>query len=57
MASKLHNTEVEVKITETKENCDHVQFLISEKGGGGRVAPELIEEDHTLSQGGYTIIS
>uniref|UniRef100_A0A0A9X0F7 Guanylate cyclase soluble subunit beta-1 n=4 Tax=Lygus hesperus TaxID=30085 RepID=A0A0A9X0F7_LYGHE len=50
VASKLHNTEVEVIITETKEKCDHVQFLISEKGGGGRVAPAPIEEDQILSQ-------
>ena len=33
VAASLHGAEVEVDILKTKEECDHVQFLITEKGG------------------------
>ncbi|XP_075234533.1 guanylate cyclase soluble subunit beta-1-like [Lycorma delicatula] len=49
VASKLHDTEVEVEITKTKEECDHVQFLITEKSGRGKVANTPIEEIQTMS--------
>nr|CAD7403925.1 unnamed protein product [Timema poppensis] len=44
VASKLHDTEVAVEILKTKEECDHVQFLITELSGPGRVShPEMAE--------------
>ncbi|PSN51153.1 Guanylate cyclase soluble subunit beta-1 [Blattella germanica] len=44
VASKLHGTEVEVEILKTKEECDHVQFLITELSGPGKVSrPEIAE--------------
>ncbi|KAL1130144.1 hypothetical protein AAG570_013082 [Ranatra chinensis] len=49
VASKLHGTEVEMKIIKTKEECDHVQFLITEKGSIGKVAPPQMSEPETLS--------
>ncbi|UYV65001.1 GUCY1B3, partial [Cordylochernes scorpioides] len=39
VASKLHNTEVEVEVYQSKKTCDHVQFLITEKGAD-RPGPE-----------------
>lgn len=51
MASKLHDTEVQVDILKTKAECDHVQFLITEKSNHGRIAPPAIEEIETLSLG------
>ncbi|XP_014243473.1 guanylate cyclase soluble subunit beta-1 [Cimex lectularius] len=50
VTSSLHNTEVKVEIIKTKEECDHVQFLITEKGGNGKVAPPDLNEFETLSQ-------
>ncbi|XP_014204890.1 guanylate cyclase soluble subunit beta-1 isoform X2 [Copidosoma floridanum] len=36
VAKKLHNTDVEMKILKTKDDdCDHVQFLITEQSGPG----------------------
>ena len=32
VAKNLHNSEVDVKVLKTKEECDHVQFVIIEKG-------------------------
>lgn len=55
VASKLHNTEVEVDILKTKEECDHVQFLITEKSGPRRQQLPEIDEIETLSLGTYTI--
>uniref|UniRef100_A0A8D8TAP2 Guanylate cyclase soluble subunit beta-1 n=1 Tax=Cacopsylla melanoneura TaxID=428564 RepID=A0A8D8TAP2_9HEMI len=50
VASKLHNTEVEVEILKTKEECDdHVQFLITEKSAPEKVELPQIEEIETLS--------
>ncbi|KAI5702755.1 hypothetical protein M8J76_012267 [Diaphorina citri] len=49
VASKLHNTEVEVEILKTKEECDHVQFLITETSAPERVELPQIEEIETLS--------
>ncbi|XP_060531204.1 guanylate cyclase soluble subunit beta-1 isoform X2 [Cylas formicarius] len=49
VASKLHETEVEIEILKTKEECDHVQFLITEKSGPERPALPQIDEIETLS--------
>ncbi|XP_054262325.1 guanylate cyclase soluble subunit beta-1 [Macrosteles quadrilineatus] len=49
VASKLHDTEVQVDILKTKEECDHIQFLITEKSNSGRIAPPAFEEIETLS--------
>ncbi|XP_066257080.1 guanylate cyclase soluble subunit beta-1 isoform X2 [Euwallacea similis] len=49
VASKLHDTEVEIEILKTKEECDHVQFLITEKAGPNRQLPPQIDEIETLS--------
>ncbi|RZF48540.1 hypothetical protein LSTR_LSTR011155 [Laodelphax striatellus] len=49
VASKLHDTEVEVEILRTKAECDHVQFLITEKSGRGKVASTPMEEIQTMS--------
>lgn len=51
VASKLHNTEVEVEILQTKEECDHVQFLITEKNITGQRQNDQTAEVETLSQG------
>lgn len=51
VASKLHGTEVVVEILKTKEDCDHVQFLITEASGPGRVQNPEIDEIQTLSLG------
>jgi len=55
VASKLHGTEVEVKILKTKEECDHVQFLITEQtGSGGRGVVHTSNADvEELSNGEY----
>nr|CAH7729711.1 unnamed protein product [Callosobruchus chinensis] len=49
VASKLHGTEVEVEIYKTKEECDHVQFLITEKSGPRQPMLPEIDEIETLS--------
>ncbi|CAG9762829.1 unnamed protein product [Ceutorhynchus assimilis] len=49
VASKLHETEVEIEILKTKEECDHVQFLITEKSGPERPLLPKIDEIETLS--------
>ncbi|KAG5889162.1 hypothetical protein JTB14_038186 [Gonioctena quinquepunctata] len=49
VASKLHNTEVEVEVLKSKEECDHVQFLITEKSGPGKSQLPEIDEIETLS--------
>nr|CAD7197646.1 unnamed protein product [Timema douglasi] len=49
VASKLHDTEVAVEILKTKEECDHVQFLITELSGPGRVSHPEMAEIETLS--------
>ncbi|KAJ4426480.1 hypothetical protein ANN_27294 [Periplaneta americana] len=48
VASKLHGTEVEVEILKKKEDCDHVQFLITELSGPGKVCRTEISEIETL---------
>ncbi|VVD02331.1 unnamed protein product [Leptidea sinapis] len=48
VTSKLHNTEVQVEILKTKEECDHVQFLITETSTGRVSKPEMTEIE-TLS--------
>lgn len=40
-----------MEILKTKEECDHVQFLITEQCGPGRVSQPEIEEIDTLSLG------
>lgn len=49
VASKLHDTEVKVEILKTKEECDHVQFLITETSTTGRVSVPEMTEIETLS--------
>ncbi|KYB27920.1 Soluble guanylate cyclase 88E-like Protein [Tribolium castaneum] len=49
VASKLHGTEVVVDILKTKEECDHVQFLITEASGPGKVQHPEMDEIQTLS--------
>jgi guanylate cyclase soluble subunit beta len=51
VASKLHGTEVEVKILKTKEECDHVQFLITELSGPGKASRPETAQIETLSIG------
>ncbi|XP_025208464.1 guanylate cyclase soluble subunit beta-1 [Melanaphis sacchari] len=50
VASKLHNTEVEVEILQTKEECDHVQFLITDKNTTDQRQSDQTAEVETLSQ-------
>lgn len=57
MASKLHNTEVKVEVLKTKEECDHVQFLITETSNSGRVSAPEIAEIETLSLGKTTRVT
>lgn len=54
VASKLHGTEVDVKILKTKEECDHVQFLITETSGPAKIQHPAIEEIETLSLGWFS---
>lgn len=49
VASKLHDTEVEVEIIRTKQDCDHVQFLITERAAPGKRQLPEIDEIETLS--------
>ncbi|KDR07449.1 guanylate cyclase soluble subunit beta-1 [Zootermopsis nevadensis] len=49
VASKLHGTEVEVKILKTKEECDHAQFLITELCGPGKASRPEVTQIETLS--------
>ncbi|CAH1174092.1 unnamed protein product [Phaedon cochleariae] len=49
VASRLHNTEVEVEIIKTKEECDHVQFLITETSGPKKSQLSETVEIETLS--------
>ncbi|XP_019869558.1 guanylate cyclase soluble subunit beta-1 [Aethina tumida] len=49
VASKLHNTEVDVQIIRTKEDCDHIQFLITETNAPEKIHLPDIDEIETLS--------
>ncbi|XP_022914557.1 guanylate cyclase soluble subunit beta-1 [Onthophagus taurus] len=49
VASKLHNTEVDVQILLTKQEGDHVQFVITETSAPKRQQLPEIEEIETLS--------
>lgn len=49
VASKLHGTEVSVEIIKTKEESDHVQFLIKETSGTGMIQRAEINETKLLS--------
>jgi hypothetical protein len=51
VASKLHGTEVEVEILKTKEESDHVQFLITELSGPGKASRPEATQVETLSIG------
>lgn len=42
---------MEVKILKTKDECDHVQFLITETSGSKTVSQPEITEVETLSLG------
>lgn len=47
---------MEIEILKTKEECDHVQFLITEKSAPERVQLPEIEELETLSLGTLNVI-
>ncbi|CAH1285635.1 unnamed protein product [Diabrotica balteata] len=49
VASRLHNTEVEVEVIQTKDESDHVQFLITEKFGAKKSQLREMDEIETLS--------
>uniref|UniRef100_A0A6P7FFY1 Guanylate cyclase soluble subunit beta-1 n=1 Tax=Diabrotica virgifera virgifera TaxID=50390 RepID=A0A6P7FFY1_DIAVI len=49
VASRLHNTEVEVELIQTKDESDHVQFLITEKFGTKKSQLREMDEIETLS--------
>ncbi|KAK7576740.1 hypothetical protein V9T40_013026 [Parthenolecanium corni] len=49
VASKLHGTEVEVEIVQTKKDCDHVQFLITERSNQRQEQYEQAAEIEILS--------
>lgn len=51
MAKKLHGTDIEMRILKTKNECDHVQFLITNTSGPGVVSNPMITELETLSVG------
>jgi len=51
VASKLHGTEVEVEVLKTKEECDHVQFLITQLSGPGKATRPETAQVQTLSIG------
>jgi hypothetical protein len=51
VASKLHGTEVEVEILKTKEDCDHIQFLITQLSGPGKASRPEAAQVQTLSIG------
>ena len=51
VASKLHGTEVEVEILKTKEECDHIQFLITQLSGPGKASRPEADQVQTLSIG------
>lgn len=51
MAKKLHGTDIEMQILKTKNECDHVQFLITNTSGPGVVSNPMIAELETLSVG------
>lgn len=51
VASKLHETEVDVQIFKTKDDSDHVQFLIIEKSAPNKQQLPEIAEIETLSLG------
>ncbi|XP_033323715.1 guanylate cyclase soluble subunit beta-1-like [Megalopta genalis] len=49
VAEKLHNTDIEMRILKTKNECDHVQFMITNTSGSGVVSNPMIAELETLS--------
>ncbi|KAF3420230.1 hypothetical protein E2986_01199 [Frieseomelitta varia] len=49
VAKKLHGTDIEMRILKTKNECDHVQFLITNTSGPGVVSNPMIAELETLS--------
>lgn len=50
VASKLHNTEVEVEISKSREEDDHVQFVITEKGDRSQARQDDLSEIQLLPQ-------
>lgn len=51
VAKKLHGTDVDMEILKTKNECDHVQFLITNTSGPGVVSNSMIVEHEMLSAG------
>ncbi|XP_046624706.1 soluble guanylate cyclase gcy-33-like [Neodiprion virginianus] len=50
VAKKLHGTDVDMRILKTKNECDHVQFLITDSSTPGVVSKPMIAELQTLSR-------
>ncbi|KAH0557579.1 hypothetical protein KQX54_008547 [Cotesia glomerata] len=46
---RLHGTDVDVQILKTKEECDHVQFLITDTSAPGVATNPMIADLETLS--------
>lgn len=53
VASKLHDTEVAVEILKSKNESNHVQFLITEMSCSRKAQKIEIEEIDTLSLGKF----
>lgn len=51
VAKKLHGTEVDMQILKTKDECDHVQFLITDSSAPGATTKPITAELETLSVG------
>ncbi|XP_014297499.1 guanylate cyclase soluble subunit beta-1 isoform X1 [Microplitis mediator] len=49
VAKRLHGTDVDMKILKSKEECDHVQFLITDTSAPGVATKPMIAELETLS--------
>ncbi|KAH0557578.1 hypothetical protein KQX54_008544 [Cotesia glomerata] len=49
VAKRLHGTDVDVQILKTKEECDHVQFLITDTSAPGVATNPMIADLETLS--------
>lgn len=56
VAKRLHGTDVDMKILKSKEECDHVQFLITDTSAPGVATKPMIAELETLSVGKFYFI-
>lgn len=53
VASRLHKTEIEMKVIKDKTECDHIQFLITEKNRDGESSHTKKNEIKILSKGTF----